>query len=100
MYDLETLFKGYPAYTRKASKQSLFYKEEYEKWIYAHKFERWVIGPKIGDENVRFLQPIFAHHFLWSFHIFFLDSCSRNTVDYIFNARALIRNDALILIVQ
>jgi len=51
LYDLETLFKGYPAYTRKASKQSLFYKEEYEKWIYAHKFERWVIGPKIGDEN-------------------------------------------------
>ena len=32
--------------------------------MYAHKFERWVIGPTIGDENVRFLQPIFAHHFL------------------------------------
>ena len=72
LYALETLYnanqngdaKPYPAYTRKASNQSLFYKEEYEKWMYAHKFERWVIGPKIGDENVRFLQPIFAHHFL------------------------------------
>ena len=70
LYALETLYKPgdqeqpYPAYTRKASGQSLFYKEEYEKWMYAHKFERWVIGPKIGDENVRFWQPIFAHHFL------------------------------------
>ena len=43
---------GYPAYTRKASQQSFFYKDEYEKWYYAHKFERWVIGPTIGDENV------------------------------------------------
>lgn len=59
LYALETLYnanqngdaKPYPAYTRKASGQSLFYKEEYEKWMYAHKFERWVIGPKIGDEN-------------------------------------------------
>merc|ERR1719414_1922320 len=31
--------------------KAFFYKEEYEKWMYAHKFERWVIGPKIGDEN-------------------------------------------------
>ena len=52
LYSFNTSFQGYPAYTRKASNQSLFYKEEYEKWIYAHKFERWVIGPKIGDENV------------------------------------------------
>lgn len=52
LFALETVFEGYPAYTRKASHQSLFYKEEYEKWIYAHKFERWVIGPTIGDESV------------------------------------------------
>ena len=57
MYDLETVNEpdvksGYPAFTRKASKQSFFYKAEYTKWYYAHKFERWVIGPTIGDENV------------------------------------------------
>lgn len=55
LYSLETVFEGYPAYTRNASQQSLFYKEEYEKWIYAHKFERWVIGPQIGDENGGFV---------------------------------------------
>ena len=43
---------AYPAYIRKASGQTFFFKEEYQKWIYAHKFERWLIGPKIGDENV------------------------------------------------
>ena len=51
-YALETLYEGYPAFTRKASGQSIFYKEEYTKWMYAHKFERWVIGPTIGDESV------------------------------------------------
>ena len=51
-YTLETVFEGYPAYTRKASGQTFFYKEEYEKWAYAHKFERWLIGPSIGDESV------------------------------------------------
>ena len=57
MYELTTVTEpdvksGYPAFTRKASQQSFFYKDEYEKWYYAHKFERWVIGPTIGDENV------------------------------------------------
>lgn len=51
LYDLTTLYDDYPAFTRKASKQTFFYKTEYEKWFYAHKFERWVIGPTIGDEN-------------------------------------------------
>ena len=52
LYTLETVFEGYPAYNRKASGQTFFYKEEYEKWQYAHKFERWLIGPTIGDESV------------------------------------------------
>lgn len=51
LYNLETISEGYPAYTRKASKQSLFYKEEYDKWIYAHKMERWVVGPTIADAS-------------------------------------------------
>ena len=57
LYVLETVYNSdgedaYPAYFRKASNQNFFFKEEYEKWQYAHKFERWLIGPKIGDENV------------------------------------------------
>ena len=48
------MYDDYPAFTRKASGQSFFYKTEYEKWYYAHKFERWVIGPTIGEENVSF----------------------------------------------
>ena len=62
LYNLETVYNdpvtlddggpAYPAYIRKASGQTFFFKEEYQKWIYAHKFERWLIGPKIGDENV------------------------------------------------
>ena len=55
LYDLTTLYDDYPAFTRKASRQTFFYKTEYEKWFYAHKFERWVIGPTIGDENVSFV---------------------------------------------
>merc|ERR1712141_889202 len=56
LYVLETVYNSdgedaYPAYFRKASNQNFFFKEEYEKWQYAHKFERWLIGPKIGDEN-------------------------------------------------
>lgn len=60
LYELTTVTEpdvksGYPAFTRKASQQSFFYKDEYEKWYYAHKFERWVIGPTIGDENGGFV---------------------------------------------
>ena len=73
LYNLETVYNdpvtlddggpAYPAYIRKASGQTFFFKEEYQKWIYAHKFERWLIGPKIGDENVSVHLSNVAHLF-------------------------------------
>ena len=52
MYNLNTMFEGYPVYSRAASGQSLFYKKDYDKWEYAHRIERWIVGPSIGDASV------------------------------------------------
>ena len=53
MYNLNTMYEGYPVYSRAASGQSMFYKKEYDKWEYAHRIERWIVGPTIGDATVR-----------------------------------------------
>ena len=53
LYNLNTMYEGYPVYSRAASGQSMFYKKEYDKWEYAHRIERWIVGPTIGDATVR-----------------------------------------------
>ena len=50
---MNTIYEGYPVYSRAASGQSLFYKKDYDKWEYAHRIERWIVGPTIGDATVK-----------------------------------------------
>ena len=53
LYELTTLYEGYPVYTRKASKQNLFFQSEFRGWYYKHRILRWIIGPTVGESSVR-----------------------------------------------
>ena len=47
------MYEGYPVYTRKASKQNLFFQSEFRGWYYKHRILRWIIGPTVGESSVR-----------------------------------------------
>ena len=53
LYELTTVYEGYPVYTRKASKQNLFFQSEFRGWYYKHRILRWIIGPTVGESSVR-----------------------------------------------
>ena len=46
------MYEGYPVYTRKASKQNLFFQSEFRGWYYKHRILRWIIGPTVGESSV------------------------------------------------
>ena len=52
LYELSTIYEGYPVYTRAASKQNLFFQADFLGWKYAHRIIRWIIGPTVGKSSV------------------------------------------------
>ena len=52
LYELTTIYEGYPVYVRAASGQNLFYQAEFRDWKYAHQIRRWILGPTVGKSSV------------------------------------------------